>query len=94
MPWRGASVLIPMDGEGTNMDARVGITLIAVAAAGMAGCATSNPLARWGLTSPQVEPTAKMRATCEDSVRTLQGRPDYDTALHACLQAAARRGKS
>lgn len=76
------------------MDARVGISLIAVAAAGLAGCATSNPLARWGLSSPQVEPTAKIRATCEDSVRTLHGRPDYDTALHACLQAMTRRVKS
>lgn len=83
-----------MDGEGTNMDARVGFTLMAVAAAGLAGCATSNPMARWGLTSPRVEPTAKIRASCEDSVRTLRGQPDYDTALHACLQAMTRQAKS
>lgn len=76
------------------MDARIGITLIAVAAAAMTGCATGNPLSRMGWTSPQAEATAEIRSSCEASVQTLRGQPDYNTALHACLQAMTRQAKS
>lgn len=33
------------------------------------------------------------RAQCDAAVATLKGKPDYDTALHACLAEKARRGK-
>lgn len=92
---RGASVEVSMDLMGTDMDARLGIALTVLAAAGMTGCATgSNPFSRLGWTSPPVEATAKVRSNCEASVQTLHGRPDYDTALHACLQAMTRQAKS
>ena len=92
---RSASVEASMDLMGTDMDARLGIALTAIAAAGMTGCATgSNPFSRLGWTSPPVEATAKVRSSCEASVQTLHGRPDYDIALHACLQAMTRQAKS
>jgi hypothetical protein len=37
--------------------------------------------------------TAAARAQCEGAVATLKGKPDYDSALSACLQEKARRGK-
>jgi hypothetical protein len=36
--------------------------------------------------------TDTARAQCESAVATLKGKPDYDTALSACLQEKARRG--
>ena len=76
------------------MDARFGISVVAMAVVGMAGCASGNPLSRMGWTSPQVEATADIRSRCEASVQTLRGQPDYNTALHACLQAMTRQAKS
>lgn len=36
-------------------------------------------------------PTAAAKATCEAATATLRGKPDYDTALHACLDEKRRR---
>ncbi len=76
------------------MDARISIAALALAAATLTGCATANPLSRMGWTSPRIDATAEIRTSCEASVRTLRGQPDYDTALHACLQAMTRQAKS
>ena len=76
------------------MDARITIASLAVASAALAGCATGNPLSRMGWTSPRVDATAEIRTRCEASVQTLRGQPDYNTALHACLQAMTRQAKS
>lgn len=76
------------------MDTRITIAALAVATAALAGCAMGNPLSRMGWTSPRLDATAQIRTSCEASVQTLRGQPDYNTALHACLQAMTRQAKS
>ena len=76
------------------MDTRISIASLAVLTAALPGCASGNPLSRMGWTSPRVDATAEIRTRCEASVQTLRGQPDYDTALHACLQAMTRQAKS
>jgi hypothetical protein len=46
----------------------------------------------WG--HAKAEPiTDKAKAQCETATETLKGKPDHDTALRACLDEKARRGK-
>ena len=62
-----------------------------VLSAGTGGCAWWDSQ---GWTQSKAAPkTEKAREQCETAVATLKGRPDYDSALRACLDEKVRRGK-
>lgn len=50
----------------------------------LSGCAAGSKL---GWNKDRAEPTAAERASCETSVRTLEGKEDHALALRACLDA-------
>lgn len=54
----------------------------------LAGCAAGSKL---GWSKDRAEPTAAERASCETSVRTLEGKDDHALALRACLDAKTHR---
>jgi hypothetical protein len=59
--------------------------------------ATTGGCAWWdahGWKHSNGEPTTdQAKLQCETATATLKGKPDYDTALRACLDEKARRGK-
>ena len=61
----------------------------ALAAILLGGCAVGQRLG-WTATTDRGA-SDDIRASCEESTRTLKGRPDYDTALGACLEAMTRQ---
>ncbi len=70
------------------MDTRVRIGLVALVALGVGGCAIGT---RLGWYAERVTPSDAIRANCELNVKTLQGRPDHDTAMRACVDAKSRQ---
>lgn len=71
------------------MNSLIRVTAAATLACAMGGCAMWNSM---GLGPRQDAPlSAEAQATCEAAVATLRGKPDYDTALHACLDEQRRR---
>ena len=70
------------------MDARIRIGLVAVIGLGLGGCAIGT---RLGWHAERVTPSDAIRAHCEANVRTLNGQPDHDTALRACMEAKTRQ---
>ena len=71
------------------MNSAVRVTAAGLVAAALGGCAMWNSM---GFGQRHDEPaSADAQATCEASVATLRGKPDYDTALRACLDEHRRR---
>jgi hypothetical protein len=60
------------------------VALLGLAGLALAGCAAGEKL---GWHKDRAEPTAAERATCETSVRTLEGSEDHALALRACLDS-------
>lgn len=71
------------------METFVRATAAALAACALGGCAMWDSM---GLGQRHDAPaSAEAQAACEAAVATLRGKPDYDTALHACLDEQRRR---
>jgi hypothetical protein len=70
------------------MHARIRLLATGLIAASLAGCAVGQ---RLGWAGARAEATDRVRASCEQATRTLQGGPDHDTALRACLDAKTRQ---
>jgi hypothetical protein len=71
------------------MKASIRVTATALAVGALGGCAMWDSM---GFGHRQdAAPSAEARATCEAAVESLRGKPDYDTALHACLDEKRRR---
>ncbi len=65
------------------------VTAAALVACALGGCAMWDSM---GLGHRHDAPaSAQAQAKCEAAVATLRGKPDYDTALHACLDEQRRR---
>ena len=71
------------------MKAWICVTASALVAGSLGGCAMWDSMG-FGHRH-DAAPTAEAQATCEAAVETLRGKPDYDTALHACLDEKRRR---
>ena len=71
------------------MKAVASITATALAVGALGGCAMWDSMGFGHRHDAPV--SAQVQATCEASVATLRGKPDYDTALHACLDEQRRR---
>ena len=54
----------------------------------LAGCADGTKMA-WS--HDRLEPTEADRITCEDAVRTLEGKDHHSTALRTCLDSKTHR---
>lgn len=70
------------------MDARVRLVTPCLVAALLGGCAVGQ---RLGWTPTRADATDRVRASCEEATRTLEGGPDHATALRACLDAKTRQ---
>jgi hypothetical protein len=66
-------------------------TLALVASTG--GCAWWDAHGWKHMHAERAAPTDTARARCEAATETLKGKPDHDSALAACLDEQARRGK-
>jgi|GEM_PF-5355097 len=71
------------------MNSAVRVTAAALVASALGGCAMWDSM---GFGHRHDAPaSAEAQATCEAAVATLRGKPDYHTALHACLDEHRRR---
>jgi hypothetical protein len=70
------------------MHARIRLLATCLVATSLAGCAVGQ---RLGWTATRADATDRVRASCEEATRTLQGGPDHGTALRACLEAKTRQ---
>ena len=74
------------------MAARIQGVLAVLALMTLGGCAMGTQLGhRLGWTSEHALPSDAVRASCRSAVATLQGKPDYETALQACTDAKSRQ---
>ena len=74
------------------MRSLVRVTAAALAACALGGCAMWDSMGFGNRHDAPV--SAEAQARCDASVATLRGKPDYDTALHACLHEQRRRPDS
>ena len=73
------------------MKQSIALATLLVFASGASGCAWWDA---HGYKHAKAKPaTDHAREQCESATATLKGQPDYDTALRACLEEKARRGK-
>lgn len=66
------------------MRARIRIGLLLLASLGLGGCALG---ARLGWHAQRELPSEGVRLNCESTVKALQGQPDHELALRACIDA-------
>lgn len=71
------------------MDAMLRIGLLTLASVALGGCAVG---AKLGWTADHVVPSDIIQNHCDAAVRTLQGKPDHNIAMRACVQAKTRQG--
>ena len=73
------------------MKPSLAVALALVFAASSSGCAWWDA---HGWKHAKAEPTTELaREQCETATATLEGKPDHDTALRACLDEKVRRNK-
>ena len=70
------------------MRARFRIGWLLLASLGLGGCALG---ARLGWHSQRELPSEAVRLNCENTVKALQGQPDHELALRACIDAQLHR---
>ena len=63
---------------------------IALATLALSGCAVGE---RLGWTRHHEVPNADVKASCERSVKSLEGQADHATAMQACVDATSRQGR-
>jgi hypothetical protein len=70
------------------MDARIRIGLLAMAGLSLSACAIGTEM---GWTSDHAAPSDVVRSNCDSAVKTLEGKADHATAMHACVEAKTRQ---
>ena len=70
------------------MGARIRIVLLATAVPMLSACAIGTEM---GWTSDHAAASDVVRSSCDNAVKTLEGKADHGTAMHACVEAKTRQ---
>lgn len=70
------------------MRVKFGMGCILLASLGLVGCTLG---ARLGWHPQRVQASETVRVNCENTVKALQGQPDHELAMRACIDAQLHR---